>query len=223
MTLSRAISGWGIAIAMLALRQTCRVRLHDDPRKKLRAESQPYVYSVLHAHQVAAAIHREPNTAAMVSQSGDGELLMPAFWALGISPIRGSNRTHNHDRGGLVALDILKRHVACGAPALLAVDGPRGPRNHVRKGIALLAHDTGAAVLNVVAVPTRRWIFSKAWDRFQIPKPFCRIDAYFSEPLRPRAEESIEKFCRRVESDLNDLERKWDPAEASRALALQSI
>jgi hypothetical protein len=181
---------------------------------QLRADSEPYVYSVLHAHQIAAAINREPGTAAMVSRSADGDLLIPGFRALGIVAIRGSSRSGEKDRGGRAALDALIVHVAGKLPALLAVDGPRGPRSRVHKGIAVLSQQSGAAVLNVIAVPTRRWILRKTWDRLQIPMPFCRIDAYFAEPLRPNSDEGVDQFRRRIEASLIELESKWDPAEA---------
>ena len=199
---------------MLVLRATCRLSIHDDPRPHLRASAESYAYSVLHSHQVSAAIEREKGTAAMVSQSADGQLLLPGFWALGIKAIRGSNRSQNRDKGGRSALNELITHVFNGSPAILAVDGPRGPRNHVRKGIAVLSRETGAAVLNVVAVPSRRWILRSAWDRLQIPQPFCRIDAYFAEPIRPRSTETVEQYRRRIEASLNELELSHDPMEA---------
>ncbi len=200
---------------MLILRATCRVKLHGDPRPQLRESAEPYIYSILHAHQVSAAIQREKGTAAMVSQSADGQLLMPGFRVLGIKAIRGSNRGRGGSKGGRAALDQLVVHVGGGSPAYLAVDGPRGPRNHVRKGIAVLSRESGAAVLNVIMVPNRRWILTRAWDRLQIPKPFCRIDAYFSEPLRPHDSESVEQYRRRIESSLCALERDHDPAESA--------
>jgi lysophospholipid acyltransferase (LPLAT)-like uncharacterized protein len=151
---------------MLILRATCRARIHNDPRPTLRVNGALYVYSVLHAHQISAAICREAGTAAMVSQSRDGDFVALGLKLLGIKTIRGSSRRSGKDKGGLSALTSLAEHICGGSPAYLAVDGPRGPRNRVHKGIAVLSQQTGAAVLNVVAVPTRRWIFKRSWDRF---------------------------------------------------------
>ena len=209
------IFGWIIALAILSLRACCRIRLHDDPRPGLRARSKPYAYSVLHAHQIGAIIDGEPGTGAMVSRSADGELLIPSLRLGGIVPIRGSGRRKHADKGGLGAIGGLIEHVLGGAPVYLAVDGPRGPRNHVHKGIALLSQRTGAAVINLVAVPTRRWIFTRAWDRFQIPKPFATIHGYFGEPLFPREGEGVEQYRKRIETALNELEQQHDPTEAA--------
>jgi lysophospholipid acyltransferase (LPLAT)-like uncharacterized protein len=214
MKLSTRASGWLIALAVVVLRACCRIRLHDDPRPNLRARSQTYAYSVLHSHQIAAVIHGERGTGAMVSRSDDGELLIPCLLIRGIVPIRGSNRRKSGDKGGLGAIEAMIEHVAGGAPGYLAVDGPRGPRNRVHKGIAVLSQRTGAAVINMVAVPSRRWIFSHAWDRFQIPKPFATIHGYFGEPLFYREGEGVEQYRKRIEESLNDLERKHDPVES---------
>lgn len=222
MRLATVVSSWFIAIAVLVLRASCRIRLRNDPRPKMRAASQAYVYSVLHSHQIAAVIDGERGTGAMVSRSDDGELLIPALWLCGIVPIRGSNRRRDgagNNKGGLAAIDALVEHISGGAPGYLAVDGPRGPRNHVHKGVAVLSQRTGAAVLNMVAVPARRWIFARAWDRFQIPKPFTTIHGYFGEPIFPRADEGVEEYRKRIETSLNDLERKHDPIEFALAAA----
>jgi lysophospholipid acyltransferase (LPLAT)-like uncharacterized protein len=215
------VGPWGIALGMLILRYTCRVRLETDPRPSLRAAGSSYVYSVLHAQQIAAATCREPGTAAMVSASRDGDFVAVGLRLAGIKTIRGSSRRQDQDKGGLTALRELVEHVRSGSPAYLAVDGPRGPRNRVHKGIAVLSQQTGAAVLNVVAVPTRRWIFKRSWDRFQIPKPFSRIDIFVDPPIWPRPDESIEDYRCRIEESLCHLEVLHDAEEVRNSLHLQ--
>ena len=211
---------WLIAGAVITLRMTCRTRMHNDPRPQLRSHAVPYAFSVLHAHQIAAVINREPGTAAMVSQSPDGQLLMTAFWALGVKAMRGSsNSSHSAKvcKGGQSALRALANHLGNGSPAYLAVDGPHGPRSRVSKGIAVLAKQTGAAVLNVVAVPRRRWIIRGVWDRFQVPKPFTRIDGYFGDPLYYQQGEGVEAFRQRIETQLQGMESRYDAMEAHTA------
>ncbi|WP_164101701.1 lysophospholipid acyltransferase family protein [Candidatus Laterigemmans baculatus] len=212
------LASWAAAVAISLLRWTCRIRVHDDPRDELRAAGRPYIYSILHAHQVAITIGAEPGTGAMVSRSADGQIIVPALKIRGCVPVRGSGRGSGADKGGRAALAALIEHVRTGRPAVLAVDGPRGPRNHVHKGIATLSQETGAVVLNVVTVPTRRWILSHSWDRLQIPMPLCTIHAYFAPPIEPLPEEGIEAYRKRIELSLNTLERKHDAAEAARSL-----
>jgi lysophospholipid acyltransferase (LPLAT)-like uncharacterized protein len=207
---------WAAAIAVFLLRLTCRIRLHGDPRPALRRDGTRYVYAVLHAHQVAAIIDGEPGTGAMVSQSLDGEIIVPALRIRGIVPIRGSGgRGGREGRGGLAALKALVQHVVAGNPAYLAVDGPRGPRGRVQRGIAALAQRSDAAIVCLVPVPSRRWILSKAWDRLQIPKPFSTIDAYFADPICLRPSESEDQLRDRVEKTLRGLERQFDCEESA--------
>jgi lysophospholipid acyltransferase (LPLAT)-like uncharacterized protein len=206
---------------MLILRATCRARFHNDPRATLRAAGAPYIYSVLHAHQIAAATCPDRGTAAMVSRSKDGDFVALGLKFAGIKPIRGSSRRRGKDKGGLSALSDLAEHLRSGSPAYLAVDGPRGPRNRVHKGVAALSQRTGAAVLNVAAVPTRRWISKRSWDRFQIPMPFCRIDIFMAAPIWPQPDESVEQYRRRIEESLCQLETLTDPAEAQDAAEIQ--
>ncbi len=219
MTPFKVVVAWLSAFAIVLLRATCRIRRYGDPRPGLRSTAQRYLYSVLHAHQVSAIIDGEPGTGAMVSQSLDGGIIVPSLRARGIVPVRGSSDLAGLDKGGRSAFLALIRHVQGGAPAYLAVDGPRGPRNRVHKGIALLSRTTGAAVLNVVAVPTRRWILTRAWDRLQIPQPFSTIHVYFGEPIYPREGEDVEAYRARIEQGLNQLERRHDPVEATWAPA----
>ena len=211
---------WAAALTILVLRRTCRVRLHNDPRPQLRAAGDNYIYAVLHAHQVAAIVDAEPGTGALVSRSHDGQLIVPSLRVRGVIPVRGSSNARGRDKGGRAAFDALIKHVHAGRPAYLAVDGPRGPRGHVQKGVGLLAQRTGAAIILLAAIPSRRWIFAKAWDRLQIPQPFCTIDGYFGKPLRPHEEETVEAFGKRIEAGLRELEAAHDPQEAADAARL---
>ena len=211
----RFIAALLAAILLLLLRWSCRIRWHDDPRLHLRQKGCLYAYAILHCHQVAAIMGAEPGTSAMVSRSTDGDLLLPSLRFNGIVPIRGSTRTKEQDKGGAAALDLLIEHVRAGAPAYLAVDGPRGPRNYVNRGIAKLSLATAAVVLIAVPIPRRRWVLTRAWDRFQIPKPFTRIDIYFGPPLRLHQGENLGAFCQRIEEAIATLEWQHDPGEAA--------
>ena len=210
------LASWGAAIAISLLRSTCRIRVYNDPRPQLRAAGIPYVYSILHAHQVAITIGAEPGTGAMVSRSADGDIIARALKIRGCIPVRGSGggKKSKHGKGGGTALRKLIEHVHGGRPAVLAVDGPNGPRNQAHRGVAVLASETNAVVLNVVTIPSRRWILSRTWDRLQIPKPFSTIHGYFAEPISRRENETEDEFLRRIETSLNELERSFDPDEA---------
>lgn len=205
-----------VALLLVVLRMTCRRRVHNDPRPYLDSQGINHAFAALHAHQVAASVAAEPGTGAIVSRSVDGEIIARGLERIGHVPIRGSSGTGN--KGGARALQCLIDHIKGGQPAIITVDGPRGPRGRAQKGISLLAKKTGAAVLVVVTVPSRRFVLSRTWDRLQVPWPFCTIDAYFAEPLFPRPDESREDFAHRVELALNQLESEHDPNQADQTL-----
>jgi lysophospholipid acyltransferase (LPLAT)-like uncharacterized protein len=210
-------AAWIAAAAVLLLRLTCRVRFHDDPRPALRRQGKPYAYAFLHAHQLATIVAAEAGTGAMVSRSTDGAVLIPSLRVRQVVPIRGSSRQAGLDKGGGDALTALIRHSRGGAPVYLAVDGPRGPRNYVRRGIAQLAIAADAAVLVAVALPNRRRILPRSWDRFQIPLPFARIDVVFDRPTLPSDADDVEGLRTLIMTRLLALETRYDPGEASHA------
>jgi lysophospholipid acyltransferase (LPLAT)-like uncharacterized protein len=201
------------AFLLVILRCTCRRRVHNDPRPELERQGFNHAFAALHAHQLAASISAEPETGAMVSRSVDGEIIARGLARIGHVPIRGSSGTGR--KGGARALHGLIEHMQTGRPAIITVDGPRGPRGHAHKGIGLLASKAESAVLVVVTIPSRRWILSKTWDRLQIPFPFSTIDAYFAEPMFQESGESLEEFVQRIEVALNELEAKHDPDEVA--------
>lgn len=205
---------WLVLGVVYLMRATCRIEFHDDPREELDRRGVGYLFSFFHAHQLSVMIGSQKGTAAMVSRSRDGELIVPALKKIGCVVYRGSKKSNLRARGGQQAIDSLIAHVNRGAPAAIAVDGPRGPRGRVHKGIALVSQKTGGAVLNLVAVPRLRWIAWKAWDRMQIPVPFVGIDGYFAEPIFPREGEKLEAYRQRIETSLRQLELQHDAKEA---------
>lgn len=215
------LAGWVFGLTLLLLRMTCRLRVHNDSRNALAIQGFRHVYGTFHSHQIGGLWAAERGTGAIVSRSADGEIVVPSLRLFGHVAIRGSSGTGS--KGGATALQALIEHVKNGHVAMLAVDGPRGPRGRVQKGIGLLAKKTNAAVLMAVSVPSRRWVITKTWDRLQIPKPFSRIDLYMSEPLVPRQSESLEEFTRRIESALAQLELEYDPEEVQARMKAGSL
>lgn len=211
------ICGWLAGLALVAARWTCRFRAVNDPRPGLKAAGRPYVYAILHAHQIAAVmICDDWPMAVMVSRSRDAEVLLPSLKLRRILPVRGSTNRRGLDKGGGPALLRLIEAVRGGATAVLAVDGPRGPRNTVHRGIAALARRAEAVIVPCVVSCRGRLILTGTWDRMQVPLPFARIALNFCEPLTLDPAESDEELRARVGSALAALERRYDPLERRR-------
>ena len=211
----KRILPWLVGFVAVLLRATCRLRIHNDPRPKLRAQGVNYVYALLHAHQLGGILDAERGTGTMVSRSDDGDVVVPALRVCGLTPIRGSGGQSR--KGGVRALLELIKYVSAGHPAALTVDGPMGPRGCVHEGVVLLSKKTGAAMLPLIVVPSRRWVIKKAWDRLQFPMPFATIHHHYGDPIFPSDTESKADFAQRIELELKRLELKHDGSEATLA------
>lgn len=216
MDLLHRLLGLLIAGVVFFWRASCRYDVAaDDPRPALRAAGRPYVYALLHAQQIAAVFcSDETHLGAMVSRSADGELLVPTLRLRGITAVRGSSRRSQTDKGGLLALATLAAMARQGRPALLAVDGPRGPRNRVHLGAIRLAQQVGGVIVPVAVVPTRRWILRRTWDRMQLPKPFSHMRLHFAPAIEAPANAERERLRQAVQDALLALELRLDPTEA---------
>lgn len=213
--------GWLFGLLLVTWRRTCRYRVLGDQRPRLRAEGTPYIYALLHAHQISAVFvndEERDRLAAMVSRSADGDLLVPSLTLRGVVAARGSSRKGSVDKGGRAAFEELRELLEQRVAVLFAVDGPRGPRNRVKPGVARIAMQVkGAVVLPTMVVPSRRWLPDRTWDRIQVPLPFSRVTLAMDEPIRPEAGESEEALRLRIERALTRMEARFDPEEAERS------
>lgn len=147
----------------------------------------------------------------MISRSRDGELTARIAKRLGYTPIRGSS-----SKGGSQALtemiEFLKNDREkrlCGT----AVDGPKGPARQLKKGMLVLARQTGAWFVPMACSGTRVFTFSRAWDRTIVPKPFSKIVIDFKEPVSipgDISDEQFESMRLDIENQLNELTDKVD-------------
>ena len=201
---------------LVGWRATLRIRLEGDPRPGLRAAKRRYVYAILHAQQLSfILLSDDVPILAMVSASTDGEWLVPLCRARRIVPVRGSTGKHGQDKGGRAALAELADGVCQGRPALLAVDGPRGPRNGVHRGVVDLARETDACIVVAGVFPNARHILARTWDRTQLPRPFSTLTGRFRPPIDPRTFSDAVTLRAHVAAELLALEQAFDPDEAS--------
>ncbi|MEL7265338.1 MAG: DUF374 domain-containing protein [Planctomycetota bacterium] len=207
---------FAIAGYVLFIRYTSTFVIHGDPRAILERDHKEASAAVclLHAHQIATAAYGSKNTAAMVSQSRDGDLIAMTLRLTGVNVVRGSSGRGKSDRGGIAALGKLQHHIVGQGYVAITSDGPRGPRGKIHKGVSRLSQTTNAPVVCAMLVPRRRIIFRGAWDRMQLPMPFNRIDVHFSAPLTSLPDESCEAFRSRIQQMMSEMERRADPDEA---------
>ena len=124
-----------------------------------------FIYTLWHENLgVAFALKTVAPLRILVSQSRDGELVSQLAKRFGVQTVRGSS-----SHGGVEALEemISLRHTH---HFLVAPDGPRGPRRHVKRGLAYLAAHTGMRVVPFGVGFSAR-VARNSWDRTAIPKP----------------------------------------------------
>ncbi len=146
----------------------------------------------------------------MFSRSRDGDLLAGFAQRLGIVPVRGSS-----GHGGKKALEIMAESLKANRiiKAATVLDGPRGPRFTAKKGMIVLARDTGAPLLPIIMSAKPAITLEKAWDKTVLPLPFSRILVSYRRPwiIPPDARgDKLEKVRLEVEKTLNEMMMEAD-------------
>ena len=188
--------------ALLRKSLTIRIEKHQDYDPKT-----PYLFAFWHGKQwlpvvLLRSLHQTPG-AALVSASKDGDMLAAWLSRLGYELIRGSSR-----RGNVSALFEMRQKLKAGYSIGTPVDGPTGPIYQVKPGMTHLAQKLGIGIIPVGMAFSHAWILKKAWDRYEIPKPFARAVFYLGEPLFVPQEASLEDYNRLLEERIRAAEAK---------------
>lgn len=145
------------------------------------------VYAFWHrALLLAAYRYRGLGIHILISASFDGELIARVVGRLGFVPVRGSS-----SRGGAAALLQLTRARQAGHKVAITADGPRGPIYVAKPGAAAVAHRAGSTASCFHLHADRAWLL-RSWDRFIIPRPFCRVRVAWEAPLQRPSSEAIQ-------------------------------
>jgi lysophospholipid acyltransferase (LPLAT)-like uncharacterized protein len=165
---------WGTKL----LKYTLQIKVQAHPDYK---NDQPYLFAFWHGKQLLPVLqlvrHNTPNT-ALVSPSRDGELLAVWLQKLGYDIVRGSSRDNNVRS----TVQLLQR-LQAGHSVGFGVDGPIGPMYQVKPGIIYMAQKCNIPIVPLGSAFSRKWLFNKAWDHYQVPKPFARAGYYIGEPI----------------------------------------
>jgi len=145
----------------------------------------------------------------LFSMSRDGDLLADFAKRVGVIPARGSST-----RGGKEGSEQLVSFLNSGGSVVATVaDGPTGPALRAKPGLVRIAQKSGVHLIPLIWSATKVWMFSRAWDKMIIPKPFSKIVIYASEPyLIPQEAEGKEfdRYVREMERTLNVMTRDVD-------------
>lgn len=187
---------------------TLKVKIKRSPEIDIKDS---YVYGFWHNKIVAATLcldHVEKR-AVLASPSKDGELISVPLEKLGFTMVRGSS-----GKDSVKSLMTLAKLVKQGYSAGTPLDGPKGPIYKVKSGMLYLAQKSEKGLIPVGVAYSRKWVFEKAWDKFQFPKPFSKMVCILGEPIFIPEDADLAEYQDEVRDRLLELD-----AEAERELA----
>lgn len=198
------ILGYMIYILSRGLEATLRIKVKQhqeiDPQ-------QPYLFAVWHGKQFLPSLvinkqHLTPQC-VMVSPSRDGSILTTYLSKCGYEVIRGSSRSNN-----VAALINLNKKLSQGFSIGFAIDGPIGPLHVIKPGIIYLSQKYRIPIIPLGCAFNNFWVFAKAWDKFELPKPFARGSLVLGAPYLIDKDVSIEQGCLELKSLLHAAEQQ---------------
>ncbi|MHB8906610.1 MAG: lysophospholipid acyltransferase family protein [Melioribacteraceae bacterium] len=172
----------GIRFASAAIRlllKTLRIKtVNGESLYKLQNEKKNFVTAFWHGSMMIGwFIHRNDNAAALVSQSKDGDVLASILEKWNYHVVRGSSST-----GGSDALTIMILLIREGYSLAITPDGPRGPIYNMKAGAVITAKKSNAPLF-LIGIGIKKKIVLKSWDRFEVPIPFSKVVAVYSDPV----------------------------------------
>lgn len=132
----------------------------------------------------------------LISAHRDGEIIANVMKLFGFGLVRGSSK-----KGGSAALREMLKTLKSGGDLGVTPDGPKGPAETVKPGIAETARMSGKYIIPTTFTASHS-IRATSWDRFMIPLPFSRVVLYAGTPLKYEVGEDMECFRLRIENSL---------------------
>jgi lysophospholipid acyltransferase (LPLAT)-like uncharacterized protein len=167
------------------------------------------IYTFWHREIFAATwFWRQRGIVVMSGHNFDAEFTARVIEKHGYGVARGSA-----SRGAVRALVAMARAIQRGSDTAFTIDGPRGPRFVAKPGAVMLAKATGSAILCFHIRPACSWVFTKSWDRTEIPRPFSRIVVFIARPITvpPDADDGAQAAkLAEVQAALDSLVRQGD-------------
>ncbi len=182
--------------------------------EKAYASHKGLVYAFWHSEIFASTwFWRNRGVVVMSGYNFDARLTARVIGKHGYEIARGSA-----SRGAVRALVGMVRAIQRGRDAAFTIDGPRGPRHVAKPGAVMVAKATGAPIICFHIRPSSAWVFSKSWDRTEIPRPFGRIALFIAPAIAVARDADDAEQARKLEevqSTLESLVRQGDQWQKS--------
>ena len=162
--------------------------------------------------------HRNEGVNVLVSKNRDGQYATNILHSMGFSTVRGSS-----SRGGIRALGEMARKLRSGTDCAITPDGPRGPAEKVKAGIAHISRLGGKPV---VSMGVSAWpaLHLSSWDSFLLPLPFARVSVVEGRPFPPMMrEDDPDIWLDRIEREISRVTHSADLLTSPSARFLRFI
>lgn len=177
------VLAYGGKILLKLLTFTCRIEIEGiETFNKQAAEGNCILLLWHNRLMLVAAVFQKHSPqftyTAFISQSRDGEPL-----ALFTNSYKNGRTIRvRHDAKHEALKEMIDRLKNSKEVLMVTPDGPRGPRYHVKPGVAMAAKDTSAKVFPFSWSADRFWQLN-SWDKMILPKPFAKIHVTIGAPV----------------------------------------
>ncbi|RKZ07058.1 hypothetical protein DRQ25_12480 [Candidatus Fermentibacteria bacterium] len=197
-----------------------RVRyVRFGPFRAGRARNKSALFAFWHGRQLPLVhTHRNEDVTVLVSRNKDGQYASNVLHSMGFQTVRGSS-----SRGGFEAVRSISVVLRNGFDAAVTPDGPRGPAQSVKSG---LAHISRLGNRPLVPMGASAWpaIRLASWDRFLLPLPFARVGIVEGRPIHAmKREDDPQHWTERVETELKRVTAYADMLASPSAMFLTRI
>ncbi len=182
----------------------------DDTRQYM-----PVILAVWHGeHFLLPALRIDLPASVMISRNLDGEITARVVEAFGSKAIRasgGREKAKAIEKGGMRGFLEMLAALERGENVAQTADVVKGARRTVGDGIVRLAKKSGRPIVPLAVASSRRYVFSKAWDRMSLNLPFGRTAICRGEPVAVAANASakqVEQARLRLEDELNRITQR---------------
>jgi lysophospholipid acyltransferase (LPLAT)-like uncharacterized protein len=185
------LSGFLIAYYLLLVKHTTRWNIENQPSfKRLKEGDKGAIILTWHSRIMllpGAWTTKELNIKILISTSRDGSIVSNACRFLKINTIRVTNKVkkqeqkvkkpHNSKPQHEIIKSLRSKDIVVITP-----DGPRGPRQRIKKGALRIARITGVPIYPIIFSVNKRKVF-KTWDNFILPFPFNTGKVIWTDPI----------------------------------------
>lgn len=142
--------------------------------------------------------------AGLASPSKDGELISVPLEKMGYKMVRGSSGKESVKSLVQVIKLVKNEGYSLGTP----LDGPKGPRHEVKPGMIYAAQKSGKQLVLIGGAFSKKWIFNKTWDKFQLPKPFSKVVCIVGKPIDVPSDIDSKEYSEIVKEKMMELDRQ---------------